>query len=51
MNEFPSENVWIELEERQNGLILRLEELNDRIEAALAELERQGSAVLEKGAA
>lgn len=40
MDEFLAEELWTALEERQNELILRLDELNERIEAALAELER-----------
>jgi hypothetical protein len=40
MNEFPDEDLWAALEERHNDLIARLDELNEQIEAALAELGR-----------
>jgi hypothetical protein len=40
MDEFLAEELWTALEERQNELIFQLDELNERIEAALAELER-----------
>ena len=51
MDQFLADELWTALEERQNELITRLDELNAQIEAALAELERAAPAPPQQQAA